>query len=388
MNIPFTRERAIIHAQAMIARDLALSIATAGRITDFNDGSNAKDFYLAIGGRFEHLDNKIQGALKRAIPTMVYEFFGFGDGIITDVGFPLLPAMPAAGLVRFSRTVGTVNDIDIPLGFLVRVAAVGSVAEKVYQVSVPLAIPSGQNFGETSVTALASGRIGNTPAQTVRLKDTLSGVASATNPGAFGNGSEIETDEARRIRFNKFIRNLARAQEPGLEVGATLTALIVAGLVTEQVFFARATNVEGKRGLVDLFVDNGGATATEPLLDAVRATINGGYTPSAVRIHGYKAAGVVVRVKAVTQKIVPVTLAIKVSPGFRYSAVAPEVVEAVSAYLFDLGVFQDLIQSVLACTAQSVRGVADVEIATPLDNITTAAGDRILPGVVAISQML
>jgi uncharacterized phage protein gp47/JayE len=387
MNAPFTREHARVHAAAMIAAFLRSSIDTAGRVTDFNEGSNEAAIFEALGLRFEHLDNKVFGALRRAIPTILYEFFGEGDGVTTTVGFPLLPALPGTSIGRFTRQSGFVGALQIPVGFRLAVPGIGGVAEKAYSVTTPLLIPVGQDIGETTIRATTTGKAGNTSANTLQLKDTLQGLGSGTNPAAIGNGSEIETEEGRRQRFVKYIRNLARAQEEGLEVGASLAQVLDAGVVIERALYTRAMNVPGKRGLVDLYVDNGGATASPALLARAQEIVDGGFDLLGTRIPGYKAAGIVVRCKAVNPKVQAVDVAFRPAPGYTFSALEGAVKTAVENYLFGLGVFQPLVLSALICAVKDVRGVDDVVILSPTANVPVTFGDRVMPGVVTVTAL-
>lgn len=386
-NVPFTRSHASQHAADLIGWFLGLSADTAGRVTDMNAGANVRTFFESIALRLEALDNGIFLGLRRAIPQVLYEFFGEGDGIVSTVGFPSLPALPASGVVRFTRTVGTTLPITVPIGTRFDVPTLPGARPKRYTVVVPLTLATGQTAGDTLVRAATAGTIGNASAQTLRLVDTIANVATATNPIALLNGTEVETEEARRIRFTQYLRNLARAEHGGLEVGALSAQLVTAGSVVERVLFARSTNVPDKRGLVDVFIDNGGASASATLIGEAQRIIDGARATDGTRIPGYKAAGEVVRVQAVTPQAVSVTAAIALDPGFAFAPVQAATQAAIEAHVFDVGVFADLVLADLICAIASVRGVADVQITTPTANVTAARGARILPGPVTITAM-
>lgn len=385
-NVPFTRQHAAVYAEAMIAAFLGGSIDTAGRVTDFNAGSVARSLLEAIALRFEALDAATYLALQRALPTILFEAFGEGDGVATAVGFPALPALPASGVVRFTRATGGTGDITIPVGTRLTVPGTGGVPPKVFLVTVEVTLPDGAPIAETLATAQRIGSIGNTPANTMVLTDGIPGIASATNPGAILNGADAETDAARRVRFTAYLRNLARAQFGGLEVGASQARILSAGTIIEQVRFARAVLRPEKRGLVDLFLDNGGGTASPALVAVAQNLVDGVRLPSGARQAGYKAAGVVVVCKAVQPQLTPVTAEIRIDAGFSFAAVADAVRAAIDAYLFGLGVFQDLILADLIATIATVRGVADVVVITPTANVVAAQGMRLLPGTTTLLQ--
>ena len=388
-NVPFIREHAAEYADDMVGWFLGLLIETAGRITDFNVGSNARNIFETIGLRFEHLDNKVFLALRRAIPIVLYDFFGEGDGITTTVGFPLLPALPAQGIVRFTRATSSAGgEIVVPVGTRVMVPGTGTIPAKLYQTILPLTVPAGTDLGETLVRAGVTGSVGNTPANAITLLDSIADVGAATNPAAFINGAEAETDEGRRQRFVQYLRNLARCQLAGLEAGALTGQLTQAGAVVEHVLFARAVNVSEKRGLVTVYVDNGGATASPALVAATQAVIDGGFASDGSRIIGYKAAGVEVVVEAVVPQIVDVTAEVRVAAGFRFADVGPAVEAAVEAYLFGLGVFENLIYADLICTIAMVQGVADLAGLSPTANVVATSGGRIIPGTVTVTEVV
>ena len=392
MNVPFLRTTAREYASQAIAWFLGLSQATAGRLTDMNAGSNIRSVLETWAIQIEQLDTKAFVALERAMPTVLYEFLGEGDGVTTSVGFPALPALPAGGPVRFTRPVGVTGAIEIPLGSQLYVPSTTTTPERVYLTLAPVTIAASETTVETLAQAVVPGTGGNVPANLLRFKDfgpspeTLAGTVEGTNPAAFYSGRAAETDEQRRVRFAAYFRNLARCQHPGIEVGARRAQILAAGAVTERVVAARSLNVPDKRGLVDCFLDNGTGGASPALVAAAQMLIDGSTAPDGTPIHGYKAAGIVVRAKAVVPQIVDVALTLAVDPGFVFSDVAAAVQAAVGAYLFNLGVFQDLVRSELVHVIQGIQGVHDVTIVTPAANVSTLFGARILPGAITVTS--
>jgi uncharacterized phage protein gp47/JayE len=386
-TVPFTREPAATHVADMIAHFLGVEPTTAGRVTDFNAGSNILIFLEAVGVRLENLDTKVFLALRRAIPAMLFDFFGEGDGIATTIGFPAIVALPASGLVRFVRTIGSTGDITIPPNTRFQVqSTVLAQPPREYSTTLAVTIPDGSSQAEGLVRAVESGPSGNTPANTVLLVTPITNVDSATNPAAFVNGADAEGDEPHRQRFAAWWRSLARAQHAGLEVGALRAKLVTDGVVTEQVLQARSVPVAQKRGLVDVWVDNGGGAASTALVAAAQTLIDGTRDTDGTRVPGYKAAGVQVTVKAVTAQVVAVTLAIEVEPGFVFTTVEAAVDTAITAYVVSLGVFTDLILADLIATVVLVRGVRDVTITSPTANVIAEAGKRISPGVITVTE--
>lgn len=392
MNVPFLRQTAREYAAAAVGWYLGLSQSTAGRLTDMNDGSNIKCLLETWAIQAEQLDTKAFVALERAMPTVLYAFLGDGDGVTTSVGFPALPALPATGPVRFTRRPGVTGVLPIPLGSRLHLPATTTTPERLYLTLAPVTLLESMTTVDTIAQATVAGTAGNIPAQMLRFKDfgpspdplTL-GTVEATNLAAFASGRAAETDEARRVRFAAYVRNLARAQHLGLEVGARRAQIVAAGVVTERVLYARSLNVPQKRGLVDVYLDNGGGGASPALVAAAQQLLDGTMLPDGTPVPGYKAAGIDARCRAVVPQVVDVALALSVDAGYVFADVAASVRDAVGAYLFGLGVFQDLVRSELVFVIQGIRGVHDVTILAPTENVGTQFGARILPGTITVT---
>lgn len=388
-NVPFIRTTAATYLERAVAWFIGLSQSTAGRLTDLNAGSNLRTLLETWAIQLEQLDTSVVVGLERAIPTVLYEFFGDGDGVTTDVGFPALPALPATGPVQFTRRPGIVGEIPIPLGTRLAIPGTTSTAERLYATLAPVTMAASATTVDAIAQAAVVGPGGNCAARAMQFKDfgpspdpLANGIVTATNPAAFASGVAAETAEGRRQRFVAYLRSLARAQHLGLERGALRAQQVVAGVVTERVLYARSGNVPKKRGLVDVYIDNGGGGASTTLVALAQQLLDGTVLPDGTPVPGYKAAGIVVRVRAVTPQVVDVTYRLAVDDGEDFTAVRAAVDAAITAYLTRLGVFADLFLSELIFVVQGVRGVRDVAIETPAANQTAAPGARILPGVV------
>ena len=383
-NVPFTREHATEHVDAMIAWFLGLSGDTAGRVTDFNSGSNIRTLLESIGLRLEHLDTKVYQGMRALIPLVLYEWLGDGDGgLTTSVGFPALPALAATGTGRFQRDPSFTDPVEIPAGTRLVAPRTGSAVPMTYPLLAPIIVNA--DTGDGIIQATTPGLGGSSVANTLTLLDAVDGIIGATNPTALV-GRAAETSEARRLRFAAYIRNLARSQFGGLEVGALTTYLLAGGQVTERVVYARAVSVVDKRGIVDVFIDNGGGTASAALALETQRILDGYLDTFGTRVAGYKAAGVVVRVKPVVPQVVPVTVEVKLDPSFRFADVQAPVVTAVTDYIMGLGVFSDLVWTELTGVVSGVPGVVDHRLVTPTANVSATLGARIVAGAVAVSE--
>lgn len=383
-NVPFTRERAAEHVNAMIAWFLGVSGDTAGRVTDFNVGSNIRTLLEVVAMRLEVFDQKVYAGMRRLIPTVLYEWFGEGDGITSTVGFPLLPARAATGIARFTTALGATN-VTIPAN--TRLVGPQVQAPVTYRTLAPVTVAFGGGTVDAPIVADRAGARSSAPANTCTLLDPVTGVTSATNPAAL-IGADQETEEARRLRFVDYIRNLARAQFGGIEVGArTATVLGSAGEVVEQVVSARAVTVADRLGRLSVYIDNGGGTASAALVARCQAIVDGYLDAFGVRVHGYVAAGIVATVRPVTPQPVAVTVQVRVQPPYLFPDVQAAVAAAVSDYLVSLGVFADLIQSELRAVVAMTPGVADHRMTSPdAAKVSALTGGRILPGTITVTE--
>ena len=384
-NVEYVREHAADHAQSMIAWFLGLSADTAGRLTDFNPGSNVRTLLESVGLQLEHLDLKVYAALTRAIPDILYEFFGPGDGVTTQVGFPALPALPATGVALFTMDNTLPVPIAIPAGTLLVPVNVATPATPLTYATLVDAVLATAPSVLVPIACTTPGPVGSCAAGTLVLQTQIAGIASATNVAAL-TGVAAETDEAHRLRFAQYIQNLARCQLAGLEVGACMTQLVQNGVVIERVLAARALDRPNARGYVDLWIDDGGATATPALVTACQTVIDGTLNSDGTRTPGYRAAGIVATVQAVTPVIVPVTASLVISPTLVFADVAAAVTAAVDTYIAGLHVFDSLIRSELIGVIATVPGVVDHTLVTPADNVVAPQGGRIVAGPITLTN--
>jgi len=383
MNVPYVREHADQHTAELIAWYLGLSEDTAGRLTDLNPGSNLRDIFETVAITLEGLDNQVYTGLRAAIPEILYAWFGVGDGVTTFVGFPALPALPAKGFVTFTRNPNTPAPVSIPAGTRLGPIANTQATTLTFATDLPATITA--DTVDVMVTASAAGTASSVQAGGLRLLDAVTGVLSATN-GAAMAGIAAESDEQRRQRFMVYIRNLARCQCEGLEAGAETAQVVNGGVVVEHVLAARAVEPPDTRGLVDLFIDNGNGTASPALITNTQQIIDGYIDPAGARVIGYKAAGIVVNVKAVTPTVQPVTVAVELDTLFRFADVQPAIQTAITSYFATLAIAADLVWTELNAVIATVPGVIDNRLTVPAANVSGTYGGRIILGPVTITQ--
>ncbi len=157
------------------------------------------------------------------------------DSWMADFGLTRLPAVAATGAVTFARFTPA-NPALVPLGTPVKTAdatlvfvVTGDAGNPAWNAALNgYLIPAGQTGVAVPVVAAAAGASGNVQAGTVTLiSAALSGVDTVTNPLAFTNGIDAETDPALRARFQNYIntRSLATPAAVGYAVSSVQQGL-------------------------------------------------------------------------------------------------------------------------------------------------------------------
>lgn len=95
---------------------------------------------------------------------------------------------------------------------------------------------------------------------------------------------------------------------------------------------------------------------------------------------GVKAAGVMIEVKAPVVKNVAIVIDVSTADGVTLTAVKSDVKSAISNYINNLGVGQDVVLSEIIATVMAITGIVDARIVIPSSNIAIAANE--LPRIV------
>ena len=147
------------------------------------------------------------------------------DSWAADFNFQRLQAKAATGPVTFSRFTPT-NPALILVGSAVQTAdgtqkylVIADTSQAAYSPSQSAyVIPAGVGSVSATVQAVAISSAGNVAAGFVNtLGQSITGVDAVTNPLAFQNGRDAESDEAFRARFWVYIAGLSKATRAAIE---------------------------------------------------------------------------------------------------------------------------------------------------------------------------
>lgn len=272
--------------------------------TDLVPGSLELAHMEAVALSMEEYEVRTAQAVLRAIPEACFRAFGFG----------LQPAVAATGTVIFSTIAGMEKDLVVPLGTQLR-ANDGTVFKTL---SAGIISASSGVSGQVPIVAQELGPKGNLPPGFItRIAGSIPGVDLVNNPSATVGGSVAESEDARGERFGAFLRSLVRGTVEALEFGAISTGLVSSARAIEPGALIPRPQGVTPAGTVWLFVDDGGdGISLNPNVEAtVTRTIFGYRDGSGLRVPGWKAAGVVVRVLPSPKVPVRVHARLSLTPG-------------------------------------------------------------------------
>jgi phage-related baseplate assembly protein len=202
---------------------------------------------------------------------------------------------------------------------------------------------------------------------------------------------DAEAADARRARFRLFVQGLSKGTKYALLYaaisivrydldGMTVLERVAAAFINEPVY----NTPRGHVGLVQVFVDNGGGTASTELLALVYDTLRG-YTSDAGEVHpGWVAAGIDLQVAAATPLSLDVTVTLTLLDGYDPTLVSLQVEDALGRYVQSLQVFAPFILAEATTSVMEVPGVYDVQFVTPTENISVPFNTRIIPGTMTV----
>jgi uncharacterized phage protein gp47/JayE len=260
------------------------------------------------------------------------------DSWMADFAVARLPAVAAAGQVRFGRF-ATTEAALVPVGALVRTAdaqqgfVVRADAGHAAWSDAQGGYVMGPGVGSVIVPVQAeiAGSAGNVlPGSITLIADALAGVDTVANDWALSGGLDAESDAALRLRFRDYMASLSRATP--VAVGHAVASL-------QQGLRWRIAEGVGTGAFV-VTIDDGSGSPPAAVLDAAALAIE------AVRPVGTSFAVQPPGVVAVT-----VSLAVSVAPGAVHAEVAAEVQQAIVAHLGALGIGEVLPWSRLAQVA-------------------------------------
>jgi hypothetical protein len=324
--------------------------------TDLQVGSLERAEVEALALLLEENDQRIAFAIVQAISESCFNAFGFS----------LLPAQYAVGAIQVATNIAKVADIVIPTGW--RVMGSNGLT---YQTTAPGVITAGDLLsGLIPVICNTTGVLGNAPAYTITIPvSPIQGVDSVVNPSACIGGADIESEDARAIRFTAFIKTLPRGTADALEFAALSANVSVIAAKAVEPFLLDPLPVVPEypdgipfAGLVWLYYDDGTGTPLpvpptgDPIYVAIKNLVEGYTDGTGNQVPGYKAAGVKVDIFKVAYVKICIRGDIRLTPdgAGRWTEIQANLLAAAQIYFSQLRIgdsvsYQNLVTVLTDC---------------------------------------
>jgi hypothetical protein len=362
--------------------------ATGGFTISMNPGSAMLAFVNACAGTYlwlQWLATQVLSAARLATCSG-----SDCDLFCADFGFLRIAGTAASGQVTFARY-SAGQQAMIPVGATIKTTdgtqsfqLVADTTQAAYSATAyAYIIPAGVVSVTATVQNSAVGVAGNIIAGALGLvTSNIPYVDTVTNPTAFSNGMNAESDAAFKSRFSLFLTSLAKAtpialQSAVLGVAQNLTCAVLSGVQTVGGAFAPGYGV--------IAVDDGSGATPSATLAAIATAATG---PSML------ALGAVCTVMQAPVIIAEVALTISCATSVQKSAAVPLVTAAVSAYIAGLPVstldipapltYSALFKIAYAASA-NVINVTGVTLNGGQADIGGVAGTVVRAGTVAVS---
>ena len=304
------------------------------------------------------------------------------DSWMADFSLTRLPACPASGVVTFSRFDSSIPAL-VPIGALARTADGTQSFAVAEDPTVPgwnqaqngYVLGVGVSSLDVPVVAQTAGTCGNVQATAISvLASALVGIDSVLNAAPFVNGIDAESDAAFRLRFQSYMASLSRA---------TLSAVGYAVSSVQQGLTYTIQENQSPSGAFQLgnfviVVDDGSGDPSNALLSMVQ---------QAVEV--IRPVGSTFAVFAPTVTQVDISLTVTPAAGSSVALLAPQLVNAIGAYVNALPVGAPLPATMIALIAytasSSVRNVTAILLNGAASDVVVQSSGVIKVGTVVVS---
>lgn len=279
--------------------------------------------------------------------------------VVPGTNSPRLPAAPASGSVTFARYTPT-NTAIIPVSALIQTAdgtqtfeVVADTTQSAYSSLLnAYVIAASVTSCTATVQDAVGGTGGNISAGTLTvLQSGISGVDTVTNPSAFSNGVNAESDAALKARFANYLASLSKGTVPAIEYAITaLNQNLQVTIVSQPLYTPN----------VLVTVDDGSGDIPGALVTAALAAAT-----------AVVAAGISISVLAATKITANVNMTITVATGYTAATVEGQVATAIEDFIDGVGLGNPVSYFALPGVALAVPGCAEVDPSTYTLNSST-----------------
>lgn len=284
---------------SIVASQIAHARATQGRLTDFTVGSVARTLIEAPAIEMDEFYQRLLFGLLESIPVAVFDAFGF----------PALPALAAAGEVRFTLAVLRDTPFSIPKGTVVKAGA----DRRRYMVAEDASIPAHTLSADVRVHAEFAGEAGNAQIGEIdSLITQLAEQASVINVLPLDNGKDAESIEDRKRRFVSYVGSLSRGTVYSVDYAVRSVMLLDgAGVPVE---YVTNVSIDEVPGLAKIYIYASSGLPSVALLEKISLTLEG-YRSGGTSVPGYRPVGVEFAVLPMTERRLDIAMRAKLFSG-------------------------------------------------------------------------
>lgn len=346
------------------------------KLTDFNEGSEARNFLEAVSIPAYELRYWIAFMVRQAFPQTAVK--GYLDllGVMFNCYRKL--AVKATGHVTFT-TPGTKSyNITIPSGTEVKTGGV----DGVYFVTTEQAVVTAGNLTITApIAAVVAGDEGNVIAGTIDELPNPIDDLTVTNAAATENGSDEEDDETFRAR----ILEAGQAGQVGTEAWFKSMAESITGVHDAKVI----SNPDGEDFNVKILVNGFETPTPDGVINAVLTLLTN---------ENNKVAGLKITVDKPNYLQTAITATVTLVEGYNWSEVSANIESNINCYFNGgettygteypgLDIDDDLIRTQVMQVINNTDGVLDYNLTSPTENVITTPEDEAQLGVITLTQV-
>ena len=341
----------------IVSEIISWVVSNTKKITDFNVGSVIRTMIEAISVELEEIYYHMWFGFRDAVKQAIFYAFDFHYKESTY----------ATTTLTFTRvdTTDTSVAITIPAGTTV------STPEGIYfSTDNDCTIAIGATSTTVTATCQTAGTTGNVAENTITVVITgdLQSSVTVNNSSAVSDGTEQETDEEIKTRFQEYIQSLSKGTLSAIEYGAkTITGVL------------NAKAVDHYLGEVYLYVWDINGNLTSTMKTAIEDILD-----------NWRAGGIQVSVFAPTKTAVDVILKVQVSDlNAIDTATLTSTIEANLLALnntIELGKTLNL-SEIISTTMNSSIYITDVKITQPTADVTAQTYEIVLINSITISEI-
>lgn len=356
--------------RSIVASMLSIARAAQDKVTDFSVGSVARTLMESPAVEIEELYLQMLLGLQEAIPVSIYRAFDF----------EIVDARAAAGIVTLTFGHPTEADLLVQAGTVFEAPLKGLRFFSTADVS----IPAGSTQALVMVAATVAGAAGNISANEITQVSSSLPADTVLSNAAFGSGRDSENELTRKSRFVDFVKSLSRGTVHSVRYAAALST-VVDSLGNVQEFVTRV-GISEAPGHVGLYIYGSSGLPSAALLSRAQQIIDGYVEPgTAIKVPGYRSAGVEVEVLPMTERAIAFSISASTMSGVVHSApLAGLITAAASRVIGSVEPGGVLRADALLGAVLAIQGIKACYIGAS-ENVVCGQFEVLRPGVISVA---